>query len=46
MSPVLEKGIGMGYINTEYSAFGTQVFVKIRNRNIPATVVKMPFIIP
>ena len=44
MSPVLDKGIGMGYIATEYSAFGTQVFVKIRNKNIPAEVVKMPFI--
>lgn len=45
MSPVLEKGIGMGYINTEYSALGTQIFVKIRNKNIPVTVVKMPFIV-
>ena len=44
MSPVLDKGIGMGYIAAEYSAFGTQVFVKIRNKNIPAKVVKMPFI--
>ena len=44
MSPVLNKGIGMGYIATEYSAIGTQVFVKIRNKNIPAEVVKMPFI--
>ena len=44
MSPVLDKGIGMGYINTEYSAFGTQFFVKIRNKNIPAEVVKIPFI--
>ena len=44
MSPVLDKGIGMGYIAPEYSAFGTQVFVKIRNKNIPAEVVKMPFI--
>jgi len=44
MSPVLDKGIGTGYIATEYSAFGTPVFVKIRNKNIPAQVVKMPFI--
>lgn len=44
MSPVLDKGIGMGYIATEYSAFGTQIFVKIRNKNIPATVVKTPFV--
>lgn len=44
MSPVLNKGIGMGYVAKEYSAFGTQIFVKIRNKNIPAEIVKLPFI--
>ncbi|WP_346854985.1 glycine cleavage system aminomethyltransferase GcvT [uncultured Draconibacterium sp.] len=44
MSPILNKGIGMGYIAREYSAFGTEVFVKIRNKSIPAEVVKIPFI--
>lgn len=44
MSPVLNNGIGMGYINKEYSAFGTKVFVKIRNKAVPAEVVKLPFI--
>jgi aminomethyltransferase len=44
MSPSLNKGIGMGYIAKEYSAFGTQVYVKIRNKAIPAEVVRMPFI--
>lgn len=44
MSPTLNKGIGMGYIAKEYSAFGTQVFVKIRNKAIPAEVVRIPFI--
>ncbi len=44
MSPVLNKGIGMGYVAKEYSAFGTQLFVKIRNKNIPAEIVKLPFI--
>ncbi len=44
MSPTLNKGIGMGYIAKEYSAFGTQVFVKIRNKSIPAEVVRVPFI--
>ena len=44
MSPTLNKGIGMGYIAKEYSAFGTQVFVKIRNKAIPAEVVRVPFI--
>ena len=44
MSPVLNKGIGMGYVAKEYSAFGTQIFVKIRNKTIPAEIVKLPFI--
>lgn len=44
MSPVLNKGIGMGYIAKEYSAFGTRVFVRIRDKAIPAEVVKIPFI--
>ncbi len=44
MSPVLNKGIGMGYVAKEYSAFGTQIFVKIRNKNVPAEIVKLPFI--
>ncbi len=44
MSPVLNKGIGMGYIDKEYSAFGTRVFVQIRSKNVPAEVVKLPFI--
>ncbi len=44
MSPVLNKGIGMGYVAKEYSALGTQIFVKIRNKNIPAEIVKLPFI--
>ena len=44
MSPVLNKGIGMGYVNKEYSAIGTQIFVKIRNKSIPAEIKKLPFI--
>ncbi|VAW23342.1 Aminomethyltransferase (glycine cleavage system T protein) [hydrothermal vent metagenome] len=44
MSPVLNKGIGLGYIAKEYSAFGTKLNVKIRNKLMPAEVVKLPFI--
>lgn len=44
MSPVLNKGIGMGYVAREYAAFGTEVFVKIRNKLISAEIVKLPFI--
>ncbi|MBT3386068.1 MAG: glycine cleavage system aminomethyltransferase GcvT [Prolixibacteraceae bacterium] len=44
MSPMLNKGIGMGYVAKEYSAFGTRIFVKIRNKTITAEIVKLPFI--
>jgi aminomethyltransferase len=44
MSPVLNKGIGLGYIAKEYAAFGTGIYVKIRNKTIPAEIVKLPFI--
>ncbi len=44
MSPVLNVGIGMGYVAKEYSAFGTKIFVQIRNKSIPAEIVKVPFI--
>ncbi|MBN2806648.1 MAG: glycine cleavage system aminomethyltransferase GcvT [Prolixibacteraceae bacterium] len=44
ISPVLNIGIGMGYIHTEHSAIGSEVFIKIRNKSLKAEVVKMPFI--
>lgn len=43
-SPMLNKGIGMGYIAKEYSAFGTEIYVKIRNKLLKTKVVKLPFI--
>lgn len=43
-SPVLGKGIGMGYVAREYSAAGTVIYIKIRNKSIPAEIVKLPFI--
>jgi len=44
LSPVLNKGIGMGYVAKEYTPFGTNIYVKIRNKTIPAEIVKLPFI--
>jgi len=43
MSPMLNKGIGMGYINAEYSNAGSSIAIGIRNKQIPAEVVKPPF---
>ncbi|MBI3189912.1 MAG: glycine cleavage system aminomethyltransferase GcvT [Ignavibacteriales bacterium] len=44
LSPILEKGIGMGYVPTNFSEIETPVEVAIRNKNIKARVTKLPFI--
>jgi len=46
MSPVLNIGIGMGYVNKAYSAIGTEVYVSVRSKLIKAKIVKLPFINP
>jgi aminomethyltransferase len=43
MSPSLKKGIGMGYVQKEFSKIGSKIYIQVRNKAIPATVVKMPF---
>lgn len=43
-SPTLQKGIGMGYVPTEYSKPGTEIFVKIREKLLKAQVAKLPFV--
>ena len=43
MIPSLKKGIGMGYVKTGYTKFGSKLFIKVRNKSLQATVVKLPF---
>ncbi len=43
MSPSLKKGIGMGYVSKEFRKSGTEIFIQIRKKLVPATVVKLPF---
>ncbi len=43
-SPVLEKGIGMGYVPTELSKPGSEIYLEVRGKLLKAKVVKMPFI--
>jgi len=43
LSPILQKGIGLGYVVPEFGAVGTKVSVDIRGRRVPAVVVKLPF---
>ncbi|MFN5705541.1 MAG: glycine cleavage system aminomethyltransferase GcvT, partial [bacterium] len=42
-SPSLQKAIGMGYVNTEFSKEGTDIFISIRDQKILARTVKYPF---
>lgn len=44
MSITLGKGIGMGYVEKEYAAEGTDIHIRIRKKTAPATVTKPPFI--
>ncbi|QCR23333.1 glycine cleavage system aminomethyltransferase GcvT [Pontibacter sp. SGAir0037] len=43
MSPSLGKGIGLGYITQEFTKPGSEVFVRVRNKDMKAQVVKLPF---
>jgi aminomethyltransferase len=43
VSPVLNKGIAMGYVPTELSAIGSEVNIDCRGKVLPARVVKTPF---
>ncbi len=43
MSPLTGLGIGMGYVNMQNKNEGTRIFLKIRNKSIPALIVKPPF---
>ena len=43
MAPSLNKGIGMGYVTTDFSKVGSKINIQIRKNAIPATIVKPPF---
>lgn len=43
MSPMLKKAIGMGYVSKSHVKLGTEIFIKIREKLIPAVIVKLPF---
>jgi aminomethyltransferase len=43
MSPSMGKGIGLGYVPVALKEVGSQIHIQIRNKNVPAMVVKLPF---
>ncbi|KAB1071263.1 glycine cleavage system aminomethyltransferase GcvT [Tamlana haliotis] len=43
MSPSIGKGIGLGYVPTDFIAVDSKINIQIRKKAVPATVVKLPF---
>ncbi|MGV8829255.1 MAG: glycine cleavage system aminomethyltransferase GcvT [Breznakibacter sp.] len=43
-SPVLQKGIGMAYIDANHAELGREIFIRVRGRDLKAKIVKTPFI--
>ena len=43
MSPMLGKGIGLGYVPMVFTDVNSKINIQIRKNAVPATVVKLPF---
>ena len=43
MSPSMKVGIGLGYVPTELSKLDSEIFIKVRDKELKAKVVKAPF---
>lgn len=43
MSPIRKIGIGMGYVQSDYAAVGTEICIDVRGRKLKAKVVRPPF---
>jgi aminomethyltransferase len=44
VSPILEKGIGLGYVQTDFAKIGTEIEIKIRDKFLTAEIIKPPFV--
>lgn len=44
MSITLGKGIGMGFVSTDFAKDDSEIFINIRKKTAPALVAKPPFI--
>ena len=43
MSPSMKIGIGLGYVQKEYSNIDSEIYIMVRNKSLKAKVVKLPF---
>jgi len=41
-SPMMKKGIGMGYIKAENAKFGSEIYIRVRKKLLKAQIVKQP----
>ncbi|UOE41814.1 glycine cleavage system aminomethyltransferase GcvT [Chryseobacterium suipulveris] len=44
MSPMRNVGIGLAYVAKPHFKVGSDIFIQIRNKSVPAKVVKTPFV--
>jgi aminomethyltransferase len=44
MSPVLKQGIGMGYLAKGFWKADTEIFIRVRNKDLRAKIVNTPFL--
>ena len=44
ISPVLNKGVGLGYVASGYHTPDSKIFISVRNKQLEAKVTKPPFI--
>ena len=42
-APSLNKAIGLGYVNFSHTSIDSEIYIRIRNKDIKAQVVKLPF---
>jgi aminomethyltransferase len=42
MSPMMKQGIGMAYLSKGFWKAGTEIFIRIRNKDLKAVVVELP----
>ena len=43
-SPSLKLGIGMGYVKRGHTKAGNEIYVEVRNKQLKAEIVKLPFV--
>jgi len=43
-SPILKKGIAMGYVDSKYSSNGTSVLINVRGKDLEGSITQLPFV--